>query len=61
MVCCFFGHHDTSESVKSILYEQVKSLIENDGVNKFYVGTHGIFDYMAIDTLRKMKKRNQTK
>ncbi len=57
MICCFFGHHDTTENIRGILCEQVQSLIKNEGVNRFYVGTHGHFDYMAIDTLRQMKEQ----
>lgn len=56
MVCCFFGHSNTPDTVKDKLREQVRSLIENEGVNQFLVGTHGHFDYMVLTVLREMKK-----
>ena len=53
--CCFFGHRNISESVKDDLRKEVRSLIENEGVRKFYVGTHGDFDKMAYRVLKEMK------
>ena len=55
-VCCFFGHHNAKDEIKEKLCEQVRSLIVNENAKKFYVGTHGNFDYLALLVLREMKK-----
>ena len=55
MVCCFFGHRDTPESVRPLLREEIIKLLEKyDGI-MFYVGTHGSFDAMVRNTLRELK------
>ena len=56
MTCTFFGHKDTPSSVKPLLEETLKDLIENHGADKFYVGNHGSFDRMAAAVLQKLKK-----
>ena len=53
-VCCFFGHHDTSENIRNLLSEQVETLIKS-GTEIFYMGNHGHFDFMALGVLREMK------
>ena len=55
MACCFFGHHDTPDSIKNKLTAVVEEQIKF-GENEFYVGTHGHFDFMVIDVLRDAKK-----
>ena len=54
-VCCFFGHRDTPESIRDLIYSKVKELIKS-GTTIFYVGNHGHFDYMVLKVLREMKK-----
>lgn len=44
MNCTFFGHADAPSEVKNKLREEVVKLIENRGVDRFYVGNHGSFD-----------------
>lgn len=56
MTCTFFGHKDTPAYVKDKLREVTVFLIEVCDVDKFYVGTHGSFDRMAIGILREMKE-----
>ena len=55
MVCCFFGHHDTSAAVKTELLECIKNLVENEWADSFLVGNHGSFDGMALSALREVK------
>ena len=55
LACTFFGHRNCSEGVKSEIFAVLQKLI-NEGVNVFYVGTHGNFDFYALSVLRKMKE-----
>ena len=41
---CFFGHSDTPWSIQPKLREVILDLIDNEGADEFYVGTHGNFD-----------------
>ena len=54
MVCTFFGHRLTPPEIKPILKEKIIDLIENRGVDKFYVGTHGEFDGMCFSVLEEL-------
>ncbi len=56
MICTFFGHSHCPDSVKPILKEKLIELIVEKGVNKFYVGNHGYFDYIVRTTLSELKK-----
>ena len=56
MTCTFFGHRDIFEDIGLRLCESIRSLIENSGVDKFYVGTHGSFDNLAFKTLERLSK-----
>ena len=55
MICTFFGHRDTPDSVEPVLRETIAALIENEEANTFYVGNQGKFDYMVIRVLKKLK------
>ena len=55
MVCTFFGHRDTSLSIEPILRKRVEELIVQ-GVERFYIGNNGNFDFMARRVLKEMKK-----
>ena len=55
MVCVFFGHRDTPSNVAPVLEKTVRQLIEERGVDVFYVGDRGIFDRMVLRILRKLK------
>lgn len=54
MNCTFFGNADTPSEVKIRLREEVIKLIENRGVDRFYVGNHGNFDKMALAVLKEL-------
>ena len=56
MVCCFFGHRDAPESVRALLEDTIRRLIDSQGVDRFYVGSQGRFDRMAISALRRVKQ-----
>lgn len=56
MICTFFGHKDTPETVKPLLRETIIDLIEKHGANKFYVGNNGHFDGMAASVLKELKE-----
>lgn len=55
MIYTFFGHHDTPVSIQSTLEALIRNLLNNDPHPLFYIGTHGSFDSMALETVRKMK------
>ena len=56
MVCVFFGHRNTTDEVVPVLENTLRDLIENRGVDTFYVGDKGNFDRMVLRALRKMKE-----
>ena len=55
MTCTFFGHRNTPDSVKEKLKKTIIDLIDNKGVDMFYVGNHGNFDRMVISILKVLK------
>ena len=55
MICTFFGHRDTPESVAERLNEVLIDLIENKNVDLFYVGNQGNFDLLVINNLKRLK------
>ena len=55
MICTFFGHRDTPESVRILLREVLLNLIENQGVRQFYVGNQGNFDAMTHSLLAELE------
>lgn len=56
MICTFFGHHDTPDSVKPRLRAVLLDLIERQGATQFYVDNHGKFDAMATLLLAELAK-----
>ena len=56
MVCTFFGHRDCSYTIKPAIEIKIIELVKN-GVNCFYVGTKGNFDYLVINALIETKIR----
>ena len=54
MICTFFGHRDTPDSAKSILYDTVLKLMTERNVTEFYVGNHGNFDRLALSVLKEL-------
>ena len=57
MTVTFFGHGDADVSIQKHLTEVVQNLIIHQQANTFYVGTHGNFDRMATDVLKKLKRQ----
>ncbi|MBQ8550843.1 MAG: hypothetical protein IJ426_05825 [Clostridia bacterium] len=56
MICAFFGHRNTGEDIAPRLREVIINLIENNGVDIFYVGNQGRFDGI----IRRLLKEIQT-
>ena len=57
MTCTFFGPRNAPDTIKPVLRETIIDLIENKGVNLFYVGNQGAFDRMTIKVLRELKEK----
>ena len=57
MICIFFGHRDAQSSIKKLLEETIIDLI-NEGVNDFYVGNNGNYDYAVQLVLSDISKNN---
>lgn len=53
-VCTFFGHHDCPSTVKPHLQTVLINLIENCGVDTFYVGNQGAFDAIVHTILSEL-------
>lgn len=56
-VCTFFGHRDCPETIRPKLHAALVELIEEHGVDSFYVGNHGTFDRMVRSLLRELSER----
>ncbi len=56
MTCTFFGHKNTPDKIISVLKNSLIYLIKQKGVNLFYVGNHGNFDYIVYKTLKDISK-----
>ena len=56
-VCTFFGHRDCPETIRPKLHAALVELIEEQGVDSFYVGNHGTFDRMVRSLLRELSER----
>ena len=56
MTATFFGHRNAPDTIKPILRKAIVDLIENRGVDLFYVGNQGSFDRTAISVLRGLKE-----
>ncbi len=58
MICTFFGHRDTPAEVRPLLRTVLLELIEQRGVDRFYVGCQGNFDAMARELLYELERSN---
>lgn len=56
MTVCFFGHHDTPESVRTALEREIERMVEC-GADCFLVGNQGRFDGMVLGCLRKIAEK----
>ena len=52
--CTFFGHHDCPSTIKPKLREVLSDLIENHGVEMFYLGQQGAFDGIVRSVLKEL-------
>ena len=57
MTCTFFGHRFVPQKIEPTLRSTLIDLIENHGVNLFYVGNHGEFDAMVRRVLRELSAK----
>ena len=55
MTATFFGHRDAPHTIAPDLRTAIIDLIENKGVDLFYVGNQGAFDGAVIKTLRLLR------
>ena len=58
MICTFFGHRDTPDSVKKSLKEAILNLSNTQGVKTFCVGNNGKFDYMVQSVLKEISNND---
>ncbi len=56
MVCTFFGHRDTPHDVEERLKAVLTALITTKGVDTFYIGHQGNFDFIARKVVLKLKE-----
>lgn len=56
MICCFFGHRDTPDSINLALRSTLEDLITTEGVTNFLVGNQGNFDSLVLRTLRELQQ-----
>lgn len=56
MVCAFFGNRYITEDIEEILRDKIREMITVYGVDIFYVGTHGKFDFFVRNALKEMSK-----
>ena len=60
MTCAFFGHKESPDSIKPLLEEEIRKLIENEGYEEFLVGNQGRFDAMVYTTLKRLQVEHPT-
>ena len=56
MICAFFGHKDTPESIRPLLESAVKKIMESYPDTTFYVGNNGNFDRIVISVLKSLSE-----
>lgn len=56
-ICTFFGHRDCPDTVIPELQALIEHLIEQQGVDVFYVGNQGHFDACVRSVLRRLSKK----
>ena len=56
MVCTFFGHRDTPHDIEERLKTVLTTLITQKGVDTFYIGHQGNFDFLAIKVVSKLNQ-----
>lgn len=56
MICAFFGHRDTPESIRPQLRQSLITLIEDKKIYTFYIGDKGTFDSIVLQELKSLQK-----
>ena len=51
-ICTFFGHRDCPGEIRPFLRAAILSMIQEQGVDTFYVGHQGAFDRMVVGILQ---------
>ena len=55
--CCFAGHSRISdENNRDNLKEQIRKLVEMEGIREFWVGNYGDFDRYSAEAVRELKE-----
>lgn len=57
VVCTFFGHRDTPDTVRPYLETAIERLILEENVPCFYVGNHGAFDRIVYSVLLQLREK----
>lgn len=57
MTCCFFGHHDCSDAVKSLIRQKIVEIYEKNPDTVFYVGNQGRFDALVLSVFKDMLRK----
>ncbi len=57
MICTFFGHKDSPDSIEATVRFFIEDLILNKSVNIFYVGNNGKFDNMVNCILKELSQK----
>ena len=60
MTCTFFGHKDTPDHMKEEIKKVITHLVEHNGVDKFYVGNNGNFDFLVQKILNELCSNNKS-
>lgn len=57
--CCFLGHREINESkeLRQTVYETVKSLITDKGVDTFLFGSKSRFDSLCLEIVTQLKEK----
>ena len=55
--CIFFGNRTATSDLSEKIISKIKYLINEKGVNLFYVGNHGNFDKIVMQCLIEVKKQ----
>lgn len=58
----FFGHRDVADTaeLQLAIKNTIVDLVENKGVELFYFGGHGDFDYYCFNAVKEIKKLHPT-
>ena len=57
MVCSLFGHRDCDQNIRNTLAAVMELLINENGVDCFYVGNQGKFDSIAMSVLMELREK----